>query len=341
MHRNSRLTIVCGFVVPVLLVCSVAAQAPSVPKTNNYAEGLYAEFAAGAGGKISFQIATLDRGPLTSIQGIPFNSLLSAPPFRLETNDHGTELLNARFAVPQNPSYNLHDMGYSVDRFQSAGYPVADGSYRRLSVTGTIGSDTRQWEALEFCWPGLGHCSVLDPAVTFLQSKVDNRLQLAAQGWGARTAPIGEGQGFHTPSGTCGLASHHNWIGLTITWGAYSVNYKDIFGITLVHKSLGEQQYGLSCDTSCNPAPFSRSDSSSAWGTLGWTTACARTGGATGRSGRTAREIAETNCTHEFAQQASASVTIEGSGASISANWKLGGGVDSNGGEYTDTCGYF
>ena len=341
MQRNSRLTIVCAFVATVLLVCSVGAQAASVPNTGNYAEGLYAEFAAGTKGQVSFQLATLDRGPLTSIQGITFNSLLSAPPFRLETSQNGTELLDAHFAVPSIPSYNLHDMGYSVDKFQSVGYPVADGAYRRLSVTGTIGNDTRQWQALEFCWVGQGHCAVLDPAVVFLQSKVDNRLQLASEGWGPRMAPIGEGQGFHTPSGTCGLASHPNWIGLTITWGAYSVNYKDIFGVTLVHKSLGEQQYGLTCNSSCYPAPFSRSDSSSAWGTLGWTTACARTGGATGRTGRTARDIAETKCTHEFVQSASASVTIDGSGASISATWKLGGGVDANGGLYTDTCGYF
>jgi hypothetical protein len=340
MQRKCLLSPIPVSVTLILLVCCAVAQAQSAPKVNNYAEDLYAEFAAGAGGKISFQVATLDRGSLSSIQGIPFSSLLSVPSYRLETNDHGTDLLHARFEVPQNPSYNLHDMGNSVDKFQSVGYPIADGSYRRLNIAGTIGNETRQWEALEFCWPGLGHCAVLDGVVVFLQSKVDNRLLLASQGWGARMTPIDENQGYHTP-GTCGLASHHNWKGLTITWGAYGVNYKDIFGITLVHKSLGEQQYGLSCDVNCNPAPFSRSDSSSAWGTLGWTTACARTGGATGRTGRTAREIAETNCTHEFAQQASASVTIQGYGASISANWKLGGGVDSNGGEYTDTCGYF
>jgi len=341
MQRISLLSPMTAFVTLVVLVCCAVALAQSAPKASNYAEGLYAEFAAGTGGKVSFQITTLDRGPLTSIQGIPFSSLLSAPPYRLETSDHGTDLLDAHFAVPQNPSYNLHDMANSVDKFSSVGYPVLDGSYRRLNVTGTIGTDTHQWEALEFCWPGLAHCAVLDPVVVFLQSKVDNRLLLASQGWGPRMTPIGEDQGVHTPSGTCGLSSHHNWIGLTITWGAYSVNYKDIFGVTLVHKSLGEQQYGLSCTTSCYPAPFSRSDSSSAWGTLGWTTACARTGGATGKTGRTAREIAETKCTHEFVQQASVSVTIKGSGASISATWKLGGGVDANGGEYTDTCGYF
>lgn len=324
-----------------MLVVGNLAQAAAVPSTTNYAEGLYAEFAAGTAGKISFQITTLDRGPLGSLQNITFRSLLTVPPYRIETSDHGTELLNPQFFVPPTPEYNLHDMASSVNGFEAVGYPTSEGTYRRLSVTGTIGSDSRQWEALEFCWTGLGHCAVLDPVVVFLQSKVDNRLRLASDGWGPQLALGGEGQGIVTPSGKCGLSSHHSWTWETITWGAYTVKYKDVFGITLVTKHLGEQQYGTSCDVHCNPAPYSRSDSSSANGTGGWTTACDRTGGATGHSGRTSRSIAETKCTHKWVEHASASVTIKGSGASISADWTLGGGVDANGGVYTDTCGYF
>jgi len=39
---------------------------------------------------------------------------------------------------------------------------------------------------MEFCWRSLGHCVAMDPAVVFLQSMVDNRLRLAAEGWGPR-----------------------------------------------------------------------------------------------------------------------------------------------------------
>lgn len=340
MGRRSLL-LSSATLVGTLLIGTALAQAAAVPNTTNYAEGLYAEFAAGTVEKISFQLTTLDHGPLTSLQSIAFNSLLTAPPYRVETSDHGTELLNPRFFVPETPEYNLHDMSSSVEGFQATGYPVTEGTYRRLSVTGTIGSESRQWESLEFCWAGLGHCAVLDPVVVFLQSKVDNRLRLAAEGWEPQVTLSGEGEGILTPAGRCGLSSHHNWIGETITWKAYTVKYKDIFGLTLVTKHLGLQQYGTSCDVNCRPAPFSRSDGSSANGTAGWTTACARTGGATGHTGRTSRSIGETKCTHKFVQHASASVTIKGSGASISADWTLGGGVDSNGGVYTDTCGYF
>lgn len=350
MKKTSLFTglIVASVVTITLSVGGFAQAAPAAPQIGNYAEGLYAEYAAGTGGKISFQIATVDSGSLTSLQGTSFSSLLTVPPYRIETSDHGTELRNPQFVTPLVASYALHDMGYSVDKFQQVGYPLSDGTYRRLNVTASIGGDTRQHQAMEFCWAQQKHCSVLDPVVVFLQSKVDNRLRLAASGWGPRVSPIMNNQAADQKVSqdkqiyaTCGLASHHNWIGETITWKAYTVTYSDIFGITLVTKHLGLQQYGMSCDASCRPAPYSRSDSSSASGTLGWTTACARTGGASGITSRTSREIAETKCTHEWAAQASASVTIEGSGASISASWKLGGGVDSNGGELTDTCSYF
>ena len=339
--RRRSLLLSLATLAGILILGSALAQAASAPKIDNYAEGLYAEFAAGTGGKISFQLSTVSSGTMTSLQGIAFSSLLSAPPYRVETSDHGTELLNPRFVVPETPGYNLHDMSSSVERFQTVGYPISEGSYRRLSITGTIGSESRQWEAMEFCWPGLGHCAVLDPVVVFLQSKVDNRLRLAAEGWGPKLTLGGEGEGVVTPSGKCGLSSHHSWTWETITWDAYTVKYKDVFGITLVTKHLGFQQYGTSCTTSCYPAPYSRSDSSSANGTAGWTTACDRTGGATGRTGRTSRSIAESKCTHKWVEHASASVTIKGSGGSITADWTLGGGVDSNGGVYTDTCGYF
>ena len=53
----------------------------------------------------------------------------------------------------------------------------------------------RQWEAMEFCWRQLGHCAVLDPVVAFLQSKVDNRLRLAAEGWGPKVSLGRPGRG--------------------------------------------------------------------------------------------------------------------------------------------------
>jgi hypothetical protein len=78
-------------------------------------------------------------------------------------------------------------------------------------------------------------------------------------------------------------------------------------------------------------------------GTLGWNVACANTANsAVGTSGSVGKTIAETNCTHRWVASASASVSIANAGsASVSANWSLGGGVDSNGGQIADSCSFF
>jgi hypothetical protein len=317
---------------------------PHAPVASHYAETLYDEYAAGAGGGISFVVQTLESGPMKDLAGRPFSTFITAPEYRILTDQRGTNLENARFYMPGENSYGQHDMGYTADKFADYGLPLEDGVYRRLLVTASVGGDTRSHQALEFCWPALNHCAVLDPAVLFLQSKVDTRLNLASTGWGPRLTSGGLARSSAAirfgPEATCGLSSHHGWDGETLTWAAWTQTYKDVFGITLVTKHLGEQIDGISCDSSCKPQPYSTSNASSASGTLGWKTACSNKGDA-GKSGSTARSIAETKCTDAWEEKASASVTVEGGGASFSFDWSLGGSVDSNGGVYTESCGYF
>jgi len=328
---------------------------PHSPVVSHYAESLYDEYAAGTAGKISFSVQTEESGRMVDLAGKAFSSLVATQPYRIVTDQAGTNLSNPRFYEPEAVGYGLHDMNYTADGFAEHGLPLEDGTYRRLLVTATMSGDVRSHEAMEFCWSGLNHCAVLDPVVVFLESKVNTRLSLASEGWGPRlthseAAPSATNQNEVAQSeattnataakGKCGLASHHNWTGETLTWSAWTATYKDIFGITLVTKHLGKQIDGISCDTSCKPQPFSTSNTSSASGTLGWNTACANRGDA-GKSGSTARSIAETKCTDRWEEKASASVSAEGGGASISFDWSLGGSVDSNGGVYTDSCARF
>jgi hypothetical protein len=307
---------------------------------SHYADGLYKEYAAGTAGKISFSVQTIETGRMSDLAGKLFSSLVTAPPYRILTDQFGTSLNKPRFVQPENPGYGLHDMNYKADQFADYGFPLEDGLYRRLRVTATIAGDVRSHEAMEFCWAALNHCAVLDPVVVFLQSKVDTRLQLAAQGWGPRLMRTETMKGAVTPSGTCGLSSHHSWTGETLTWSPWTAWAKDIFGITLWQENLAQQIDGTSCNTSCKPLPFTTSSTSSSFANLGYTTACAHKGDA-GVTGATSRSIAETECTEEFIGQASASVSVNGSGASISFSWSLGGSSNGNGGIYTDSCGYF
>ena len=362
-----RLLAVCGFVaLSTPLLAQVSAPAPTgdtivpflppqVPSLGGYAEGIYQEYAAATDGRVSFQVQTLEQGPLSQLAGRPFNTFLVPPAYRLESNQVGTQLRSAFFFVPPNQNLGRSEMSASVDKFNTVGLPVSLGSFRRLGVTATIGGDSRFHEAMEFCWVSLSQCKVLDPVIVFLQSKVNNRARLAAEGWGSRVnyiitatlptklGPTGQAIVGGGGGGVCGLASNHGATGTSVFWGAYTVQYTDVFGIVLVSKSLGSQNYGLSCDVNCNPHVFASSNSSSGWGTGGWNVACANTpNSAVGITGSQGKTIAETKCTHSWVASASASVSIAGAGSvGVSANWSLGGGVDSNGGQLADSCGIF
>jgi len=314
---------------------AVSSQSPL-----SYVDGLYKEYAAGTDGKISFSVQTVENGSMADFAGKPFSSLVTVQPYRIVTDQLGTKLTNPRFVLPEDPGYGLHDMKYTADKFADYGFPLEHGLYRRLLVTATIGGDVRSHEAMEFYWPSLNHSAVLDPVVVFLESKVNTRLRLTAEGWGPRLMHRNATQNIASPSGTCGLSSNHGWTDEWWWWNSWTATAKDIFGITLWQETLGFQEIGISCTTSCKPSPWLVSNTSSSFSNLGYTTACANRGD-TGITGSTARSIAETDCTEEFVGQASASVSVNGNGASISFSWHLGGSANSNGGIYTDSCGYF
>lgn len=342
MKTKSARTII-SLIALCLLPMALFAQGSPLPPTG-YAESLYQQYAADAGGKISFQVATLANGPASAVAGKPFESILSVPSYRIETDEDGTDLLMPAYTLPDDPTYGLDDMKSSVDDFQSMGRPVSMGAYRRLLVTVNIAGDVRSHQALEFCWSSLSQCAVLDPVVIFLQSKVDNIASLKAAHWGlevtetqADVLPGGGG------TGVCGLASKHSVKSRTYYKPAYPKVYRDVFFIPLVVKHMGAQTWGISCDSSCKPQVFASSALSSATGTLGWTAACGNTpSSAVGTTGSQGTSLAETKCTHKWVLPAKASVSIDGKGsASVDAVWTLGGGVDSNGGSQTDSCGRF
>jgi hypothetical protein len=121
------------------------------------------------------------------------------------------------------------------------------------------------------------------------------------------------------------------------------VNYKDIFGITLVHKSLGGQQAGISCYVSsgaCHSSGFGYSNDSSCYGNLGYSCACAETGVQRGTTGSTTRTWAQTKCTHKLIGSASVSWSRNGVGSGFSISWNTNGGVDANGGSILDACSW-
>lgn len=324
------------------LVFAVQLQAaPRVPPAG-YAEGIYAEYSVASANAVTFSVRAGSARPLAELAGKPFMELVGQPGYTVEATQSGLDIRRPYFAAAEAQDMDLSQLEATADRFESVGYPLALGEYRRLEVTVAIGADVRTHAALEFCWTSLGHCALLDPTVTFVQSMVDNRRRLAAEGWGPRIVNVPrEAADREVPGAVCGLASNPSVKDRYYYWAAYWVEYKNVFGMVLVRKDLGAQKSGIRCDVNCAPSPYGYSNVSSASGSLGWNAACDNDFGY-GTGGSTGKWIAETKCTHSWVGSASANASVSNIGSlSVAINWSVEGGIDQNGGQMMDTCGWY
>lgn len=333
--------LVSSLAVGIALVCAASLHASQPVVEDGYAEGIYKDYSTAASREIRFEVKTIDSGSLNELAGKSFADVIGSPRYLIEADEDRFSLRKARFANDLG-AYDRTELDGGVEGFEVVGLPVEDGHYRKLSVTVSIDNKSRKHEALEICWESLEHCVVLDPSIVFLDSIVNNRRLARAAGYGPRMQYDSHKliTGAESTLAACGLASNPAYIAKWLTWGAWTQRYKNIYGMTLVTKNLGGQQSGVRCNSSCYPAPFGYSNSSSGSGTLGYDVACANLFNY-GSSGRTGRWVAETKCTHKWSGDASATVTRSGSGSGVTLSWNTNGGVDSNGGYFTDTCGYF
>lgn len=333
----TKLNVVAG-----TLALAFALQVQAAPRavSTGFAEGVYAEYSLATGRGVLFSVQSVGAGSLATLTGKPFESIVGFPTYRVEAQQAGLDIRRPHFEAADVSTMDLSDLEGTVEGFNKVGYPVELGQYRQLRVTVAIGSDVRTHDALEFCWASLGHCAVLDPSVTFLQSMVDNRRRLSAEGWGPRVVNVPREAG-EAPGAVCGLASNPAIKDRYFFWGAYRVQYKNVYGMVLVQKDLGAQKSGIRCDTSCRPSPYGYSNTSSAYGTLGYSATCDNDFGY-GTSSNQGKWIAESKCTHKFAGSAVANASVSNMGSiSVSINWQVDGGIDQNGGQIIDTCGYF
>lgn len=319
------------------------AQAATPTKTAGYAETVYAEYAASANGKLNLELSLVGGGPLQTLANKPFSSVIGWPSYVITASDNG---LNTYGHVRKEADLSVigkGDMELTSADFTRVGLPAAQGKYRVFDVAVTLGDKVSHHTSMEFCWSAQGHCVVLDPSIEFLDSVVSNRLRLRADGAGPRimTEPSRRTSLVGATLATCGLASNHSVRGRSSTWPQRTVTYKNLLGMTVVQKTLGAQQAGISCDASCKPQPYGYSNASSAWANVGFTAACDNDFGY-GTSGSSGKWIAESKCTHKALGSASASASVSGQGSiSVAIAWDLGGSVDSTGGQTMDSCALF
>lgn len=306
----------------------------------------YTDYQSATAGRVQFAISSLERGNLTDIASRPVNDLIGVPDYSVRMQQRGTDIIDV-VREPRNQAIDEWSQDIDLHRFDQIGRPLAEGTYQLLSVRMTLDGEVSEHKALEACWAAQDYCIVMDPVVQQLSSFAESRRDLLAAGWKVNAVPTSE-FATHTSGATpqatvCSLNSRPTAGGITYTWSAYSVAYKDVFGITLVSKHLGGQQTGISCFISngaCRSSGNGFSSSSSCSATLGYNCNCANSGNVSGSTQPQTRDWAETKCTHAFAGNTSISFEFKGTGASLSLVWNTNGSVDSNGGQAFDACSF-
>jgi len=326
-----------------LVLAGCGAPGAGDPGATASAQAVYASYQAGAHDRVQFVVSELERGPLTAIAGRTVNDLLGVPDYWLHMEQRGTEI-TAVARTPRDPSSDEWRQPIQLGRFEELGRPLAEGTYALLGVHVALDGVDSEHRALEVCWPAQGFCTIMDPVVNQLSAFAANRARLLAEGWAVKVAEEGLKPGERgTQTTICSLNSNPAATRRSLTWGAYTLDYKDIFGITLVHKYMGGQQVGVACyvsGTSCFSSGFGYSNASSCYGNLGYNCDCDNTGNQDGSTQPSTRSWSETRCSHQLVLNANVSWTIQGVGSGFNISWTTSGSVDANGGQLYDACSY-
>lgn len=326
---------------------NLETSAPVSQDSSLYAERVYAAYQEAAGGRISFEVTPLQAGAVREISARPVNELLGVPSYWIQMDARGTEITSVRREA-RVAALDDWETPVALSGFEQMGRSLDSATYRLLSVHVALAAATSEHRALEVCWAAQGWCIVMDPVIQQVDAFFHNRSRLLAEGW----APVEHSVQVERPSGpsamagTCSLNSNPASTQRSITYGGYTVDYKNVFGMTLVSKTVGKQQVGIACyvagDGSCRSSGFGYSNASSCWANLGYTCDCDNTGNMVGNSpdGAATKSWSETRCAHQLVLNAAVSFSFEGTGANFNINWQTSGSVDANGGQLYDSCSW-
>lgn len=311
---------------------------------DGYAEGVYRDFVAMHQGSLRIEIKAAESAPLDRLAGRDMQSLTGFPQFSLLVDDESDfRLPTARYVETNRDDLYLQDLAASVDGFAKVGYPLELGDYRLLTVSTEVDGLRQQHVAVEFCWNSLGHCVVFDPSIDFLDSTVNSYRAARAEGWALQIHEDSEVDligGDTRAKARCGLASNPSVTARSYSRGARTVTYKNLYGITMVQKTVGAVQAGLRCSSTCAPSPFGYANASSAWSNIPFSVQCGNRANS-GTSGGRGKFVAKSGCAHRTVLGAKFSATAKGVGLSADVQIDATGSIDMNGTEYIDTCGRY
>ena len=306
-----------------------------------YAETVYDNYQEAAAGRIELELTTLESGSLIDIADISVGALLGVPDYWLRMTPRGTEITEIQREV-RDLEQDEWQGEVSLHEFERLGYAVDEATYRLLAVTTRLEGTSSSHQALEVCWAADGHCIVMDPVVLQADAYLHDRTRLIAEGW-APEKNVDKAVG---TTGVCALNSDSRYSGISYRYPGWWVEYKNIFGVVLVRKDMGEQKVGITCFVNgagaCVSSGFGYSNTSSCFANLGYSCDCENTGNLIGTSpdGAATKAWSETKCTHRALATASVAFDIEGTGANFNVQWDTAGSVDANGGQVFDSCSF-
>ncbi len=312
--------------------------------TGGYAEAIYSDYAAATGNAVQFELTTTQSGALKELSGRPLSDFLGLPDYVLQADNAGLELKGLSLAPVDLKSIHLTDLAATVDGFSQAGFPVENGVYRLLAVRFDANKAQHAHTALEVCFTAQSHCVVYDPSIEFIDSEVNSMRGLRASGWAISEHSGTEAKsiipGDEALKARCGLASNPATTGRWWTQAGHTYTWKNLFGITMVSKTIGGSQWGMRCDASCRPQPFGYAHASSAWANIPFSVQCDNDsiGGTSGGSGKF---VAKTGCAHRTVLGAKFSASKSGVGLSVDININSTGSVTQHGGSFQDRCAFF
>jgi hypothetical protein len=313
----------------------------------DYAKGVYKNYQEAAGRLITFEVAVAKTGRLTDLVKQPLQQLVSVPDFWISMEAVGTEIKSVTREAREGTSDEWASP-VELSKFDELGRSTKAATYALLTVRTSLDEQVSVHQALQACWPSQGYCLVIDPVVRDLEGFAEDRTRLKAQDWKVlvEEAPPAAVEGEVGIQRVCSLNSRPSAGGYSYTWGSYTRTYKNLYGVTVVQKTLGGQKIGVSCYISgsyCKASGNGYSFASSCWANLGFNCDCENTGNQTGVSGSAARAWSQTKCGHKNVLSGSTNITWSrsGVGAGFTINWGTSGSsVDSNGGTMYDACSW-
>lgn len=326
-----------------------AGDAPTYGEMSAYAETVYDQYQDAAGGRIDFDLITLETGHLADLAGAGVEDIVGVPGTWIRMSQRGTEITDLA-REPRDPAQDEWQRRIDVRAFEELGYPLDSGTYRLIAVTARLDGVASTHQALEACWAEHEHCIVMDPVVLQADAFAQQRQRLQAEGW-APVEVLGRDTERVQPldadtAATCSLNSDPDQTHVHVDYPAYPIELRNVFGMVLVRKEMGAQRAGVSCfvdgSGACTSSGFGFSEASSCFANLGYTCDCENTGNQVGTSddGSSTQSWAETRCSHRAFLDASVSWSRSGQGTSFAIQWDTAGSEDANGGQLFDSCGF-